>query len=135
MTVDTLPLRLHPGADLKAELAELGQRDTVRAGIILTAVGSLSHAELRFADCEEGTSLPGPWEIIALSGTLSPEGLHLHAALADGEGRVVGGHVLDGCRVYTTVELVVGVLEGWRFGREHDPATGYRELNVSREGP
>jgi hypothetical protein len=38
----TIALRLRPGADLKAELLALAAREGVRAGWVLTCVGSLS---------------------------------------------------------------------------------------------
>ncbi len=70
-------------------------------------------------------------EIVSLSGTLSPDGLHLHIALAGRDGRCVGGHLLDGCIVHTTAELVIGELTDLAFRRVEDPATGYRELSVA----
>jgi predicted DNA-binding protein with PD1-like motif len=77
------------------------------------------------------TALDGPFEILALNGTLGPEGAHLHAALADADGRVTGGHVLAGCVVHTTVELAIGVLPDLAFGRRPDPDTGHDELTVA----
>jgi uncharacterized protein len=38
----TIAVRLRPGADLKAKLAPLAAREGVRAGWMLTCVGSLS---------------------------------------------------------------------------------------------
>jgi predicted DNA-binding protein with PD1-like motif len=45
----TIALRLSPGADLETELLTLGARERVRAGWVLTCVGSLSQARLRLA--------------------------------------------------------------------------------------
>ena len=39
------------------------------------------------------------FEIVSLTGTLSRHGCHLHLSIADFQGNVVGGHVLDGCEV------------------------------------
>ncbi len=126
-------MRLTPGEDLKEVLREFTQTRALKAGIILTCVGSLAEASLRFAGRDETTTLPGPFEILSLVGTLSPEGVHLHVALADGEGRTVGGHVQPGCLVYTTAELVVGELSGLTFLRTFDTVTGYGELEVRGE--
>lgn len=76
-------------------------------------------------------ALDGPFELLALNGTLGPEGAHLHAALADAGGRVTGGHVLAGCVVHTTLELAIGVLPDLAFGRRPDPDTGHDELTVA----
>jgi predicted DNA-binding protein with PD1-like motif len=58
----------------------------------------------------------------------------LHLAFSDSTGRTIGGHLLDGCRVYTTAEIVLGELPGLVFAREKDPTYGYQEL-VVREAP
>jgi predicted DNA-binding protein with PD1-like motif len=61
---------------------------------------------------------------------LSPDGAHLHIALADSNGIVVGGHLGPGSAVHTTLEVVVAELEGAAFSREPDPRTGYEELVI-----
>jgi predicted DNA-binding protein with PD1-like motif len=77
----------------------------------------------------------GEQEILSLSGTLSPDGAHLHIALADSRGAVIGGHLCAGSLVRTTAELVVGLLPEWRFSRELDAVTGYAELRISPRAP
>ena len=129
----TTALRLTPGDDLKEALVELAKARALGAGVVLTCVGSLAEAALRFAGQDETTTLSGPFEILSLEGTLSLEGLHLHVALADREGKTVGGHVQLGCVVYTTAELVIGELSGLNFLRTFDTVTGYEELEV-RDG-
>ena len=44
--------------------------------------------------------------------------------------RTLGGHLLDGCRVYTTAEIVPGEPPALEFRRETDPTFGYQELVV-----
>jgi len=129
----TRALRLRPGQDLRLALEEATRTLDLAAGCVLSCVGSLSAARLRLAGGTEVLELAGPLEIVALVGTLSPDGPHLHAALADATGKVLGGHVLPGCLVHTTAELVLGALEGLAFGRAHDPDTGWRELVVGDE--
>jgi predicted DNA-binding protein with PD1-like motif len=123
-------LRLRPGDDLRPALEQWTRERAIAAGFVVAAVGSLSVARLRFAGRDEGTRLDGPLELVALSGTLSPDGAHLHASVSDADGRVTGGHLLPGCLVRTTAEIVVGVPPGVAFARVHDPATGYRELVI-----
>jgi len=123
-------LRLMPNDDLRQALnREAGQRG-IAAGFILSTVGSLSRACLRFADEGIDRLIGGPLEILSLSGTLSPDGCHVHIAVADARGTVTGGHVLEGCIVRTTAEIVIGEAPGVEFSREQDVRTGYRELVI-----
>jgi predicted DNA-binding protein with PD1-like motif len=130
-------LRLSPGADLKRELASIVVgADGLRAAFVATCVGSLARARLRLpsalGEAAAVLALDEPMEIVSLTGTLSAEGLHLHIALARRDGQCVGGHLLDGCLVHTTAELVLGELTDLAFRRLSDPATGYNELGVGR---
>ena len=130
-----IPLRLPPGADLRRALeAWMGEREE-QAGCLISAVGSLSVAQLRLAGATQATAIHGELEILSLSGTLSPDGAHLHIAVADSRGAVIGGHLCAGSLVRTTAELVLGLLPQWRFCRELDPATGYAELQISPQAP
>jgi predicted DNA-binding protein with PD1-like motif len=131
----TIALRLRPGADLKGELAALTARERVRAGWVLACVGSLSQARLRLAGGAEHASWRGTFEIVALTGTLSRGGGHLHLAVADHQGRTFGGHLAEDCIVRTTAEVVVAADDRLVFAREHDPATGYDELVVREYDP
>ncbi|MGF1460657.1 MAG: hypothetical protein ACFBSG_16730 [Leptolyngbyaceae cyanobacterium] len=38
---------------------------------------------------------------------------------------------MPGCLIYTTAEIVVGVLSGVQFHRQIDEQTGYRELTIA----
>ncbi|GAB3836579.1 PPC domain-containing DNA-binding protein [Hymenobacter jeollabukensis] len=126
----TLTLRLRPGQDLRQQLTALTQQQHLRAAAVLTCVGSLTQVTLRLANQEGPTVYRGHFEIVSLVGTLAESGSHLHLSVADSTGRTIGGHLLDGNVVYTTAELVLGVLEDVEFGREADPTFGYRELAV-----
>jgi predicted DNA-binding protein with PD1-like motif len=123
-------LRLRPGDDLRAKLEEFVRQRSVRAGFVASCSGSLRVVAIRFADQKSTTILTGPFEIVSLSGTLSPDGSHLHISVADGTGRTVGGHLGVGSTVYTTAEIVVGDLRGARFRREIDATTTYKELVI-----
>lgn len=129
-------LRLSPGEDLKESLQQFIQAHALSAGCILTAVGSLQRANLRFAGRDIPTPITGQFEIVSLVGTLSPDGAHLHVAIADAYGHTLGGHIMHGCLIHTTAEIVIGSLTGLVFNRAVDSQTGYRELVVgaSSEG-
>jgi uncharacterized protein len=131
--MDCFALRLDPDGDLRFLLELESQRRELAAGIVLSAVGSLSMARLRFAGRQEIMEIRGDLEILQLGGTLGLDGAHLHMAIADAEGRVFGGHVVQGCIVRTTAEIVCGVVPGVAFFRRLDPRTGFRELVVRPE--
>lgn len=130
-----VPLRLQPGDDLRRALEAWMAEQQEQAGCVISAVGSLSDVRLRFAGAAEATAIGGDLEILSLAGTLSADGAHLHIAVGDHRGAVIGGHLGVGSRVRTTAELVLGLLPEWRFRRELDPASGWAELRVSRRSP
>jgi hypothetical protein len=134
-TMTTLAARLTPGQDLLAELERLFAEAGAGAGCVLACVGSLTTAVIRYANRPESASLTGHFEIVSLTGVLSPDGAHCHIAVSDGEGVTRGGHLMEGCRIYTTAEIVLGLLPGARFSRPYDPQTGYPELAVETMQP
>ncbi|MCW5622368.1 MAG: DNA-binding protein [Burkholderiales bacterium] len=135
--MDIHAIRLKPGEDLRLALERLTMERAWKAAFIVSAVGSLDRACLRFAGRDEEALIEGELELVALSGTLCANGVHLHAAVADRTGVVTGGHLLPGCRVRTTAELVIGSAPELSFRRELDAQTGHHELAVtagSRKG-
>jgi uncharacterized protein len=132
-------LRLLPGDDLRAALetafTQLARTHGIAAACIVSAVGSLSQAVLRYADKAGGSEINGPLELLMLSGTLSVDGAHLHASVADDHGTVKGGHLMAGSIVRTTAEVVIALLPGWEFRRELDVATGAKELLAQPDDP
>lgn len=125
-------LRLLPGQDLRGAIEDYAARHTIEAGWIASCAGSLTDWTLRFADRPDGASGRGRFEIVALSGTVSVHGSHLHLAIADADGRTLGGHLLAGCRVYTTAEIVLQASRRHVFTRKVDGSTPWPELQVER---
>ncbi len=124
--------RLGPGADLKKELSRIARDNDLRAGVVLTCVGSLTRAVIRLADQPGATTFDGKHEIVSLVGTLTLEGEHLHIAVSDSTGRTIGGHLMEGSLVYTTAEIAVGELTALAFSRELDPKSTYQELAIRK---
>lgn len=129
----TVSFRLRPGQDLKEELDRVVQQGHIGAGAILTCVGSLTDLTLRLANQEGPSHWRGHFEIVSLMGTLSTNGSHIHLSASDSTGRTLGGHLLAGCRIYTTAEIVTGVLPDVVYTREPDPTYGYKELVVRKK--
>ncbi len=122
--------RLTPGEDLLESIVEYCRERNLKAAIVLTCVGSLRMAAIRLADQKEVTLFKGKFEIVCLTGTLSPDGAHLHIAISDHTGRTLGGHLMPGSLIYTTAEIALGELEELRFTRPLDEQTGYDELKI-----
>lgn len=130
----TFPLRLSTGEDLRTALEATVRSQNCRAAFVLSGIGSLSTAGLRFAGADQPERLTGDMEILSLSGTVAFDGAksssHLHMALSTSTGQVLGGHVAAGCIVHTTAEVLLALLPEWEFARERDAVTGYDELVV-----
>lgn len=126
----TFALRLKPEQDLHQALEAFTQEKDLIAGFILTAIGSLKQASIRFANQKNATVLQDKFEILSLNGTLAITGAHLHIAIADCQGKTIGGHLEAGCIIYTTAEIVIGVSENFTFVRTIDTQTGFKELDI-----
>src|SRR5258708_7745722 len=113
-------LRLKPGQDLRKQLEAFVKAKRIRAGFVITTVGSLRQASLRLADQPAATNFPGKFEIVSLVGTFGQDGVHLHLSISDSSGKTLGGHLVEGCLIYTTAEIVIGDAEGLNFSREPD---------------
>lgn len=120
--------------DLKKSLKSFVDSNYIKAGYILTGVGSLTQAKIRFADQINSINFNQRFEIVSLVGTLSINGIHVHIALTDKEGKTIGGHLDDGCIIYTTAEIVIGESEEFTFVRDIDEQTGFKELKIIPRG-
>lgn len=128
--MNLIPVRLHPGDDLRAALVDRVAQGGAGSAFVMSAIGSLHEARLRFAGAARESVIDGPLEIVSMSGSVTPAGAHLHMVVSDSEGRVIGGHVCPGNLVRTTAEALLVLLLEWTLTREPDPATGYDELVI-----
>ena len=114
--------RFGPGTDLLPALQAIAGK---RACVVLSAVGSIKSITLRTADASAHKNPLRTWdkpmEIVSMTGTVS---------VSDETGSVFGGHLVSGTS-HTTLELVLGSIEGVVFHRKHDDETGYKELEIS----
>ena len=134
MGLKTHFFRLERGADLKREIRRYAEQNGVGAAVVASAVGCLMRAAVLDASGTAAHTLEERLEIVSLTGTVSAERLHLHISLAREDLSVIGGHLLDGCIVNTTAEIVLLELPGVRFSGAFDASTGYRELVIGTEG-
>ncbi len=135
ITMSKQPIKIHairllPNQDVRQQIEAFVNKEKITAGYIITCVGSLIQANLRFANQPNGTQLNGHFEIVSLTGTLSTNGCHLHMSISDSTGKTIGGHVLANNLVYTTAEIVIGQSNDMIFKREKDGTTPWDELQI-----
>jgi predicted DNA-binding protein with PD1-like motif len=128
--IDSYAFRLKPNEDLKEGIISFAKKQNLKAGAIVTCVGSLTQFHMRFANQEKGTKQIGHFEIVSMIGTFSDSTSHLHISVSDSTGQTTGGHLLEGNLIYTTAEIVVIDLKDIEFKREPDSTFGYKELFI-----
>ncbi|PKM65656.1 MAG: DUF296 domain-containing protein [Firmicutes bacterium HGW-Firmicutes-19] len=127
--MQTIIKRLLPNQDIRKSLSTILDEYQIPAAAIISAVGSVKEYVLRVSD---GSSIIHSFEnreIVSLSGILTKEGIHVHASLSGLDGSVIGGHLMEGCLIHTTFEIVLLSLDA-DLTRTYDPVTGYKELVV-----
>jgi len=122
--------RLKPGQDLLDRIESIVAEKNIEAGCVLSAVGSLTHATLRLANREYYSEYDGHFEIVSMTGTVSIYGSHLHISVSDENGKTIGGHLVPGCKIYTTAEMVLGIFDDVVYKREYADDSGYDELAI-----
>lgn len=140
MLIGRLPYK----CDLLRELGKIAAQQQIKAGIV-QVMGSLSRARLSFFDQKirayRELDFDAPHEIVAGNGNISLRGedavpsVHLHIAVAESQGKVLGGHCLEGCMVFA-VEFVIWPFAGTPPRRVPDSSTGLHlwEQPLYREG-
>jgi len=129
-----ITFQLKKGQHLKGEIEKIALENNIKAGVLLAAVGGLENAVLRMAGSTVEKHVTKRWDepldIISATGTISKEGCHIHVALADKKGNMIGGHLKGGCVVRSTVEIVIGIFEDVSYKRILNEETGFLELEV-----
>ena len=121
-------LRLHRGDDLLLSIRKIAEERQIAAGVVLSAVGCISHGRVRDASGVTIREIEDHCEILSLDGTVSKTRCHLHIGFSREDLSAIGGHLCPGCIINTTCELVIAELPGIRYEVEEDPETGYDEL-------
>lgn len=122
--------RLSPGQDLYNSIEMFVKTMDIGAGCVICGVGSLTHSTLRFANQDVYDERTGHFEIVSITGTVSIHGSHIHIAISDESGTTIGGHLVPGCKIYTTAEIVIAIFDDVVYKREFAEDSGYDELVV-----
>ncbi|MHA1772250.1 MAG: PPC domain-containing DNA-binding protein [Candidatus Thorarchaeota archaeon] len=107
--------RLMPGEDILESLEKLVRAHNIRGGQ-LQLIGAIARAHLGYFDREKNKyaefSVEEDLEVVSCMGNISRliDGspvVHAHMIVADRTGRTYGGHLLKGCEVSVTIEIVI----------------------------
>ena len=141
-----LTVRMAPGDDLFGTTLKICQEKNVKAGVILSVAASLQKAVLRnvwqFPDpfpindeCRIFTPIGGPLELLQMSGNITQTEagepyLHAHVTISMGrpEATCFGGHLVEGCTIFSTCEMVIAELADISFMRLMDKHTRVGEV-------
>lgn len=129
----TYCFRLKRGQDILKEIQSFAVSKDIKAGVILSGVGCVTKAKVRDASGITIKEINEPLEIVSLMGTVSKERTHLHISFSKEDLSTIGGHLVEGCIVNTTCEVVIGQIENTVFTSAFDAETGYDELVIQRE--
>ena len=127
--------RLRRGDDLLRSVEKIAQEEQLELAVILSAVGCVSRGRVRDASGVAVRDINEDCEIVSATGTVSRKRCHIHVSFSKEDLSTVGGHLMEGCIINTTCELVLGVVDGWHCGVKQDEETGYDEIVFVRNEP
>ena len=138
--------RIKTGSDLFLSLQKIVDKSGIRSAVILSGVGLLRKAKIRncktlpedfpITDSNRSfNSFEAPLEILGLSGNVSISGesiivhAHLNLSYVDEEKiRVIGGHLIEGCKVFGFAEVFLLELPGIEMVINYDEETRTLQL-------
>jgi predicted DNA-binding protein with PD1-like motif len=132
--VNEIVFRLRRGEDLLLGIRAAAEKHGLSAAYVGCCVGCVLRARVRDAGGISIREIEENMEIVSLTGTVSRERCHLHVSFSKEDLSTVGGHLVEGCVVNTTAEIVLCPLSQYRFGSVWDEETGYPELEVEAVG-
>jgi predicted DNA-binding protein with PD1-like motif len=128
---------MEPGDDFLKTIERVALKHNVKSGQI-TLIGAVSRAKLGYFDRESGVYkdflIDRDLEVVSGMGTISrlkddSVVVHTHLVVSDEEGRCWGGHLMAGCEVSVTIELVIIETEA-QLKRAKDELTGLNLLDI-----
>lgn len=129
--------KMEPGEDVLGAIEEVARKHGVQSGQ-LSLIGAISQAKLGYYHRESAKyrdfTVDEDVEVVSCIGDISThEGnlvVHAHMIVADEKGKCWGGHLLSGCTVSVTIELVIIETE-IELIRTRDDMTGLNLLHIN----
>jgi predicted DNA-binding protein with PD1-like motif len=129
--------KMEPGEDVLGAIEDVARKHGVQSGQ-LSLIGAISQAKLGYYHRESAKyrdfTVDEDVEVVSCIGDISThEGnlvVHAHMIVADEKGKCWGGHLLSGCTVSVTIELVIIETE-IELIRKRDDVTGLNLLHIN----
>ena len=105
--------KVGPGEDLLKSIEDAVERERIDYGFVL-ALGQLGNVRLAYAKSENEfkvNEIKEPVEITSCFGRINEKDqerkIHVHISVATKDGKVYGGHLLDGSKVSLVAEVII----------------------------
>ncbi|MFH0816912.1 MAG: PPC domain-containing DNA-binding protein [Methanobacteriota archaeon] len=126
--------RVDDGEDLFEAITSAMDAHGAKSAVVLTGIGMLDDFELGYFNGSDYRNefFAKPKELVGLHGnvtTADRKVIHLHAAVAGEDHKVIGGH-LHRASVCVVCELTMLKIDGFEMTRKHDPKTGLKLLKL-----
>ncbi|TLZ51437.1 MAG: DUF296 domain-containing protein [Methanobacteriota archaeon] len=126
--------KLDDGEDLLKSIDELAVKHRLENAMVMWAIGMLRDLEIGHFNGKayEKATYAEPLELVSLHGTYAGKAdpkLHIHAAAASRDHRIVGGHVFH-ATVSTLNEVCLWKLWRTKMDRVLHPRSGLKELTL-----
>jgi predicted DNA-binding protein with PD1-like motif len=127
---------MYPGEDVLESIEAVAREHSVRSGQ-LSLIGAVSKAKLGYFHTEaveyRDFMVDEDVEVVSCIGDISTHNgdlvVHAHMIVADEAGKCWGGHLMAGCEVSVTIELVIIETE-IELIRKRDDVTGLNLLHI-----
>jgi predicted DNA-binding protein with PD1-like motif len=127
--------RLEPGEDILHSIEKIAIMKNIQSGQ-LSMIGAVSGVHLGYFDREQKIykdfKVIEDLEIVSGIGNITKHDgkyvIHAHLVAADETGKCYGGHLLEGCEVSVTIELII--IEVPELKRAIDDSTGLKLLDI-----
>ena len=128
--------RMDPGEDVLKSIEKVAKEHDVKSGQ-LSLIGAVSKAKLGYFDRKgveyKDFTVDEDVEVVSCIGNISTHDgnivVHAHMIVADEAGKCWGGHLMAGCMVSVTIELVIIETE-IELIRKRDDVTGLNLLHI-----
>lgn len=129
--------RLLEDEDLAESIKRQAEMNGIEAGFFIL-IGSVKHATLGYykEGKYETICLEGPLEVASCTGNVAVDEkgevvIHAHIVVSNERGESFGGHLMKGCEVGATAELVMVEALGVKVQRVYDEKTKLKLLKPS----
>ncbi len=129
--------RMEPGEDVHETIETVAAEYGIKSGQV-SLIGAISGATLGYfhikANEYRDFTIDEDVEVVSCIGNISTLNgksmVHAHMIVADETGKCYGGHLMPGCRVSVTIELVI-IETAEELTRVRDERTGLNLLNIA----